>query len=527
MKLLIVDDEIQIRTGLAEGIDWEEVGVSEVETSENGIEALEYCQINQPEIVLTDICMPGLSGLELGKQIVEMYAPVKVIILSGYSEFEYAKEAVRLGAFDYLLKPIHIPDLMKCVIQAQKAIEKERSNQQCIRVVENIQKKQEIESVIQSGVLLTQEKYDLLQGNIQINLKKQIIVGVYAPDTEDSSLQNQICAYLTNLFQKDRKLTSSQILLGMQGKLYFISEIFSNAEYQRKKEILINECENCNRILATEFHVTVSCAVSRIGDGNEVALLAHECEKLTKNRLHKGGGCIFFTEDSVSREEMTLSPINRDIVKNYVERFDYTLMHEYLIGVFQTLRENQVTSIGFTKGICLELKNILISTVSEKGVDVKNILKENELLINDIPNYCILEKYLTWIDNLYYLILNGMSQLVGKQHSRAIIKAIDFISRNYADDINLEVTAEEVSKSKNYFSYLFKKETGVSFVEYLNRVRIDNAKILLNSTDQMTYEIAEQVGYNDYKYFSSIFKKMTGTSPAQYRKSGLLQKGES
>ena len=136
---------------------------------------------------------------------------------------------------------------------------------------------------------------------------------------------------------------------------------------------------------------------------------------------------------------------------------------------------------------------------------------------NEIPEYFTLKEYETWIENLYQVILQGLSALSGTSHSRIILQAVDYISKNYAADIDLEMTADYVNKSKNYFSYLFKKEMGVSFVEYLNQVRIEEAKKLLETTDEKSYEISKRVGYSDNKYFSIVFKKYTGMSPAQYR----------
>lgn len=168
--------------------------------------------------------------------------------------------------------------------------------------------------------------------------------------------------------------------------------------------------------------------------------------------------------------------------------------------------------------MCEQLKNLLLQTMLNKGIDLEGIFEHNQSLLNEIPEFFTLKEYETWIENLYQVILDGLSKLTGKQHSRLVLQAVDYISQNYAKSINLEMTAEYVSKSKNYFSYLFKKELGISFVEYLNQVRVEAAKKLLDTTDEKTYEISEKVGYSDYKYFSSVFKKITGVSPAQYKK---------
>lgn len=520
MKLLIADDEMQIRTGLAEGIDWEALGITEVITAENGIEALELGKEKKPEIILTDIRMPGINGLELGKQITEEYQPVVIIILSGYSDFEYAKEAIKMGAFDYLLKPINIENLIQRVSNAREEIAKKNLISKNSEIAEGVRKKEAIAKIIQSRVLLEGDEYKTLKNSVNLDFNKQMAAGICAMDLEENRRQEQMCIYMENQLAERMKELKGEILYRQQGRIFFLTEVFSEAEYERKREIIENQFENLNKILMNQFGASCTCTLSKSGASKEIPLLVESCEELLKHRLYLGNGKVLCRSHFTFQEQLTFSPVNAGEIQNHIAKFDYSYMQQYLDKIFEELREKKVTSTDFVKGVCLELKNVLISVVSERGVDVESILQKNEILLNEIPEYFILDKYHAWIDNLYFLILNGMSQLTGKQHNRAIVQAIDYIQNHYADDISLEAAAEYVNKSKNYFSYLFKKETGVSFIEYLNNTRVNQAKILLNSTDQMTYEISSQVGYNDYKYFSSIFKKNTGMSPAQYRRQG-------
>ena len=128
MKLLIADDEIQVRKGLAEAIDWSQCGINTVLTAANGVEALDICKIQRPEVVLTDIRMPGCDGLQLAKEIINLYALVRVIILSGYSEFKYAQQAVKIGVKDFLLKPIDIDELIQVVSECVHSVCEQRDN---------------------------------------------------------------------------------------------------------------------------------------------------------------------------------------------------------------------------------------------------------------------------------------------------------------------------------------------------------------------------------------------------------------
>lgn len=268
-NILIVDDEKNIRTGLQVGIPWSNVGVGNVYTAENGEEALRLMSEKSISIVISDIRMGGIDGIELGNRVSKLYPKIKIILLSGYQEFEYAQSALRFGAVDYLLKPVKIKTILEKV---------------------------------------------------------------------------------------------SQIVSSMK------------AEYER---------ENIDQKIV---------------------------------------------------ESNSLSD-NKGIVQ-----------HEKFFG---------------------EDKNL----------------------------------------SVYNNVFSPMTLL-----------AIDYVNKYFMDAINVECVAEFVGRSNNYFSSQFKKELRITFIEYLTRVRIEQAKLLLEGTTMLTYEISDKVGFNDYKYFSTVFRKYTGLSPSQYRK---------
>lgn len=518
MKLLIADDEMQIRTGLAEGIAWEQLGIDAVFTAENGIEAYEIAQEEQPEIILTDIRMPGMDGLELGKKISALYQPVEVIILSGYNEFEYARAAIQIGAFDYLLKPIHIKALMDLVQKATAEIAKKRQSDANSTLAEMMRRRERLKTWTFSGQRLSAEVCREFCKTGEIETTGKITACLCISDGIEERNREQFGVYLDSLLEKSTEQVYGKMLFQDHDQIFCVVRTVMQEEREQVKQQIMRILSDQNRLLQNQFGVTATCTMSRAADAADIPLLYADCRNLLRHRLYRGKGQLICAEEVSEEEILASDPVDAEEIQPHIAEFDYAFMHWYIGDLFGKLAQRKVTSTDLVKGICLNLKNILITVVSERGLDVRNVLEENEILLNDIPDYCALEDYQNWIDNLYYLILQGMGQIVGKQHSRAIVQAMEYISRHYAENINLEMTAEYVRKSKNYFSYLFKKEAGVSFVEYLNGIRVKEAKKLLDTTDQMTYEISEKVGFNDYKYFSGIFKKQTGMSPAQYRK---------
>lgn len=518
MKLLIADDEMQIRTGLEIGIDWKELGFHEVYTAENGVEALDLCRKYQPELVITDIRMPGMDGLELGKRISMMYSPVEIIILSGYSEFEYAREAIKLGAYDYLLKPINIRELIERVKKACEKVEKSVNDSAKKKELLILERIRTLQQLIMSRGIFSEEEEKSFASELKNKYGNEILVGVCSVDVLHEKNLDQFGIYLEKCMVEILEKYKAETLYWERGNLFFIMDIFSAAEFQRKKEALRKEQADLNSILKNQFENTVTIALSSQGKLKEAAVLFRECEEVLCKRMYSGKEAFLLPDERKNADKIMLSPINTEKLKSRIESLDYEHIHLYLKEIFASMRESRITSEDYVKAICSLLKDELLKTLSEQGIDIDGIFEHNRVLINEIPDYSTLSEFENWIDTLYQMILTGLSDLSGKRHSRVILQAVDYISQNYTGDINLEMTAEYVNKSKNYFSYLFKKELGISFIEYLNRVRVEAAKKLLDTTDDKTYEISEKIGYSDYKYFSSVFKKQTGMSPIQYKK---------
>lgn len=518
MKILIVDDEIQIRTGLEIGVPWDSLGISQVFIAENGIEALTICEKEKPQIVITDIRMPEISGLELGKKIKELYKPVEVIILSGYSEFEYAKKALELGAFDYLLKPIRIKELMECVQKTKEKIEKFYLEMKQQSTVSELVGTYEILKLLKKNEVLEKKEIEVFQNYSFIEFKDEVRVGICDYDQIKEKLdygtQKLLDGKVDELLEKCK---SSKIRL-KSGKYAFIINVISDFDVERKSIIFQDELKKLNEILEKEIDNTISMAISKKGKPEEIPQLFAEAEKLIKKRMYIGKKAFIETDQDEQEVKIKLNPLDVMKVKKRIEHLDYEHIHLYFKEVFLNLKDQKIDSEDFVRSICEQLKSILFCSMLEEGIDIEGICENNQEFLNDIPKYLTIDEYEHWIDTFYEMIIQGLSALSGKQHSRAILKAVDYISQNYSKNINLEMTAEYVNKSKNYFSYLFKKELGVSFVEYLNIVRIGEAKKILDTTDDKTYEIAEKVGFSDYKYFSSVFKKIVGVSPSKYKK---------
>jgi two-component system, response regulator YesN len=518
MKLLIIDDELQIRTGLAEEINWIDLGIEKVYLAENGIEAVELCENHQPEIVITDIRMPGIDGLELSRQVVDLYKPVAIIILSGYSDFNYAKEAIQFGAKAYLLKPINIDELIGVVQESIESIKYQLELSKNKSLFEQMSRKQKLMSLIEHQVELNEEKLLAFKKLISIKTTEFMLLGMLSVDTFKYRNTNQIGIYLKSIIEDVLINQPTNMLYWNDGALLFLCPYTSESHYKKSKDSFTDRLFQINQMLKAQFNCSVSLAISSLRCMKYIPKMFIECQHALKHRLYSGEKSFLSADTLDLSSKAWISPLNTSELKRVIEVFEKKKTHQYLEELFANICEMKVTSSDFVRGVCIGMKRTLIETIQEKGINTQQLIKEYPMLVKDIPSFVTITDYDEWMNHLYSVVIEKFGRLGGKLHSRVIIQVVDYISNHYKEDISLFLLSEYTGKSKNYLGHLFKKEMNVSFVDFLNDIRIGEAKKRLKNTDEMIYEISEAVGFSDYKYFSSIFKKYVGISPLSYRK---------
>jgi two-component system, response regulator YesN len=520
MKLLIADDEAQTRLGLVKGIDWKSIGITEVFMAEDGLEALECVSLHHPEIIITDIRMPGVDGLQLSREALKIDSEIKIIIISSYSEFEYAKQAIQIGATEYFLKPIDIDALLSKVSESIKKINERKQNQ---NILDDIHKQALLQQWEQWYMTHEDEEHGLpiLQSLLGIKIDKTFSCCLFALDKNETDNISKKILYMTMciepyLSQNERILP---FLLGFGVFVLSQSSLIHNVgEFQQRMA-------KCHQALKTSFYnqfqTTISLAQGDVYKANEMYFALNQCEKIMSHRMYLGKGQV-----------ITHGVLN-DLLSNYYAGFDEEQLRRHIAEmdfesvmsfikcqIFEPLRLLKTTSYPLISSVCVQIKNMLLRRLEEVGIPLESIMEKNQFLLSDVPHYIFLEEYYQWVEDIYFLILQGCKTASASRHSTIIANALVYINIHYAQDISLDMVATHVRKSKNYFSYLFKKELDISFVEYLSKYRVEKAKQLLETTDFATYQISEMVGFNDYKYFSTVFRKIEGVPPTAYRTKG-------
>lgn len=504
MKVLIADDEMHIRNGLRTGIDWESLGIDMVLTAEDGREAHLVCQKERPEIIITDIRMPGMDGLELTGQAGRSLGAKKVIILSGYSEFEYAKKAIGLGVVDYLLKPVNIRELSELVGKCAADIREEERR-------EGITRQEKIRDILDKKLPAEEIRNILYRKGGEILCPPEIAVGAVSLD---KSYGRYIHGY--EEVRGDVPGSRTVYLAEADEVLVYMAEIRTREErsgYYAEFAGLLNAV---NRKLAGMG--SCSMGVSGRGAVTDIPQLFEQAKKALAHRMYLGdGSCIYFDMARLKQEKMyPFLQFDRRRARESVEMLRIDQLRELISVHFDEMKRMKCTDVKAAQELCVTIKNVVFDVMREKGVDIAGILDSNQELFQSQMEYTSLDGYEAWICDYCDLLLRGLKDLSGKCYSAVISKAVDYMNQHYGEDITLKSLAEKVNKSASYFSCIFKKEMGVNFNEYLNQVRIKNAMEMLHMPDVVIYEVAEKTGFHDYKYFTKVFRKLCGCSPTEY-----------
>lgn len=504
MKLLIADDEENIRDGLRDNIQWSEMGFEEIYTAENGLEAFEIYQSLKPHVIITDIIMPGMDGLELSREIRKTDRRIPIIILSGYSEFEYAQKALKMEVVSYLLKPVNIRELNKTVIEATEKI-----------LRRDIQKKNQ-----QKRLELEKSKFteDLIRNNNRDDdeLKESLIkyyafsgkfpVVVFLIAMEGSEI-NYIAIILQWLHKKPH------IIHCRENRIIVV---FEDPEAKRVR-IKKREIKSLFDLLRKNGVVSVTCAGA--GAYTEIPRLLDFSEKLLLHRLYRGKGMFLFQENqqksSTRNYRFTIETLE---LVEAILRYDSDYAKNTIEKTFSDLIIQKCTNRILVQNICFAYKNLLIQSLNIRRNEIKLLFNLDLSLSSIVPNFITIQEYSEWILSIYGTILSSFSKQNGMKHNSTVYKAIVFMKEHFSESLNVEILSSHIKLSPDYFSRSFKKEIGISFCQYLNRIRIEEAIKLFTETNLLAYEISERVGFHNYKYFVQVFKDIEGYAPSQLRK---------
>lgn len=490
MKVVIADDEEIILKWMKKNIEVLFPECQVVATCTNGSQALACCREWKPDLLFTDIRMPVMDGMELVSQLKKEGMAPYTVILSAYDDFSYAREAMKLGVKDFLLKSeITKEELCSCIQKAENSLKSEEN-------WKKERKQEEMKSffleMMKEGDWNTPERLLVFErlwggGNYTVMILKN--------ESEQVGLERveQIMEFFFQ--EKDRKI------------------IFM-PQNEREAIILAETTENEVSKLISEVHQTLTsfgnaeiflCAGGIGRDGSDL------------EKIYKGAGKIAERLEFYGRTDISKTGYEQyeSLFKEEQERWEayqYEQALETLEEIFDRFRR-EMPDVALVKRFVLDLLLKIYWNYLDEA-QRKNCSIDELILITHCKNMDILEEKVTWYARQFILELQSQHP----DYSEAVCKVLEYIEKNYKENISLEEIANYVHMNKSYLSHLFKKETQKNIYSYLLDFRMEKAKKLLAETKQSIYQVGCLVGIPDSAYFSKVFKKYTGMTPLEFRK---------
>lgn len=540
-RIILVDDEEEVRKSIIRKIDWTAVGFAVVGDAENGEDALEKIENLEPDVVLTDIRMPYMDGLTLAERIRQKYPSMKIVIFSGYDDFEYAKQAIKLNVTEYILKPVNVEELTAILKRIKTNLDEEIEQKRNVNLLrENykrslpILREQFLKDLISRP--MDGETVQTLLREYDIPLagaKKWIAIAVELEleqelTQEEAPLplheeKNLIPISVMQILSENLKPGYRFSLLSFSGsadaKIAGIAAIDENNSQTELINILGDICKEIRKTLKVPVTIGIGHSAQKLENISRSFQSALDAlgyrsvvgtgSTIYINDVEPGiGGKLQFgsEEESALIQAIKFGPEEkiRETVRGIVDRMNEARVHA---------RQQQA--------YILSVANCMIQLIQQYDLNMEEIFAEDPLgpdpftVIQSMLNR---ENFSRWLFQTALKINSALSRERDYAARQVIEKAKQYIMDNYQDPgLSVEQICRYLHMSPAYFSTMFKKATGQTYIAYLTEVRLNKAVELLNMTDEKTYVIASQVGYQEQNYFSYVFKKRFGVSPTKFR----------
>lgn len=529
LKVFLVEDEFVVREGIKNNVDWKSHGYDFCGEASDGELAFPMIQKLKPDIVITDIRMPFMDGLALSKLIKKEMPWIEIIILSGFEEFEYAKEGIKIGIAQYLLKPISGEDLLKEVdTVAEKIIEKQKESEIREKYLREMEENflKERKDLFQYLVTGSKSAAELLEmaDKLNIDLSSMWYNIVLMVTKSINHAQNEYSNSLIEIEEKLKEIDDDHILIfdrNLEGKA-FLFKADSKEELETiQKDYLTKVVNILKDYENVRYFGGIGLPVNRL---RELPVSFESASHAFAHRYLVSESLILNGEEMrqreyLKKEEFDLSNVNpkqidRNKIKEFLKVGDKEEVIYFVEEFFRDLGSSVMKSNMFRQYITMDvyfcvvdfLEGLQIQREEIEPFDITSgILQTQESAMEYVT--CIVKK-----------ALELREKTASNRYGDVVDEVTRYIEENYADEeLSLNVLASHVNFSPNHLSMIFSQQTGQTFIKYLTDFRMNKAKELLRCTGKKSSVISMEVGYKDPHYFSYLFKKTQGMTPTQYR----------
>ena len=542
LKIFLAEDEVVVRETIKRMIPWEELGFELVGEAADGEMALPLLLRQQPDLLITDIKMPFMDGLTLARLAKKEIPGLKVVILSGYDDFNYAKQAIGIGVEDYLLKPITKNALIERLSEIRSRYEHEKTQkeyyekfQREMQAYEKNSSRDFFEALV-GGSMDMMEVYKRAEklGLDIVAEAYNVLIFTMNCDEDFSGQRDEYSSWEAESLE-----LLENFFAGHSSAMLFRSNIFSYGVLLKGQRETIEEntracVDEIRKILSRqdgrrEWFLAVGQSVDRL---SQIQKSYHTASRAFSQRYlydenilyydemetmeHPGGQAE--TEDNAYLQKVDVNALNPAILQKFLSNGLQEETENFVKDYFYAIGQEPMESLVFRNYVILNVRFSVISFIKGLGCDTNEMESADteEVLAESGKN---MESAIAYAKKMISQAIEIRDQNSGNKNRSILKTAVDFIDSHYMDEeISLNTVANVANVSSNHFSALFSQNMGQTFIEYLTSLRMNKAKELLRCTGMRSSEIAGEIGYKDAHYFSYLFKKIQGMTPSDYRK---------
>lgn len=534
-KVFLVEDEKVMREGIKRKIQWEKEGLEFVGDAGDGELAYPMIIQKRPDILITDIRMPFMDGLELSRLVKKELPDLKIIILSGYDEFEYAQEAINIGITEYLLKPVTSAQLVETLRKVSNIIQEERKQKGTDSLYETdaqkIEQQRFLNKVIRGNMSVAEVLNESKKVGLDLVAERYNILLLQMFWKDGESDLNELIEKTTLCIENYSKMHQQIVWKQQNNRSEFLILIFEEDEAGIDERVLEITALLEEMSYAEYFGAMGSC-VCRL---SEIKKCYEEADSVFAHRYLKEHQQVvrygklveevdFFPDNLMKAEQLELENLSGSQVEwKELEQFLYAGtkddVQNFVQQYIQRVGDENLSSILFRQYFLLDSYMAALTMLEKIGVTSKEFAERNGKMQQMENAMKTVEEARVYIEELLKTAIELREMHSEKKYDVLIHGAQRYIEQNYGnEDISLNVVAQAVNVSPNHFSAVFSQETGQTFVEYLTDVRMRKAEQLLRTSNMKITDVAFAVGYRDPHYFSTLFKKIQGCTPKEYRK---------
>lgn len=542
LKIFLAEDEVVVRETIKRMIPWEELGFELVGEAADGEMALPLLIRQQPDLLITDIKMPFMDGLTLARLAKKEIPGLKVVILSGYDDFNYAKQAIGIGVEDYLLKPITKNALIERLSEIRSRYEHEKTQkeyyekfQREMQAYEKNSSRDFFEALV-GGSMDMMEVYKRAEklGLDIVAEAYNVLIFTMNCDEDFSGQRDEYSSWEAESLE-----LLENFFAGHSSAMLFRSNIFSYGVLLKGQRETIEEntracVDEIRKILSRqdgrrEWFLAVGQSVERL---SQIQKSYHTASRAFSQRYlydenilyydemetmeHPGGQAE--TEDNAYLQKVDVNALNPAILQKFLSNGLQEETENFVKDYFYAIGQEPMESLVFRNYVILNVRFSVLFFLKGLGCNTDEIEPEDteEVLTESGKS---MESAIAYAENVISRAITLRDQNSGNKNRSILKTAVDFIDSHYMDEeISLNTVANVANVSSNHFSALFSQNMGQTFIEYLTTLRMNKAKELLRCTGMRSSEIAGEIGYKDAHYFSYLFKKTQGMTPSDYRK---------